>query len=396
MIAACPMRCWTYGFMDRLTTLFNTMADEISAIERGLLDEAVLRLERWQTYANGLVGWIEDPFEAATAKQWNKASQSDFERKIDEGEAAKQPPQGIRATVHHDDGAVDDAPDDAEKVSGGVQVLSTLAKVTGPYKVLAVNKTPLTVTPTMPAIRNALRSEFPHALLAIDLMLGDLRPGEPLWFRPLLLLGSPGCGKSRLIRRMAELTGAKIRRYDAAASSDNAFSGTPKRWASASPCFPLIAIADTKVANPILLVDELDKAPPGHWSGSLHTAMMPFLERETARAYLDICFEVEADLSHICYAMTANDDTRLPKPLKDRIRVIRVPSPGREQLEMLCVSIMKDLAVELNISASFLPPLAPDELSVIAKAWDTAGSLRQLQKIVRGTVTARDNTASRH
>jgi ATP-dependent Lon protease len=63
---------------------------------------------------------------------------------------------------------------------------------------------------------------------------------------------------------------------------------------------------------------------------------------------------------------------------------------------MLCASIMRDLAVELAIPASFMPALAPDELAVVSKAWGDAGSVRKLQKIVRGTVTARDQHASRH
>ena len=54
----------------------------------------------------------------------------------------------------------------------------------------------------MSEIRNALRAEFPHALAAIDMMLVDLRDDEPVAFRPFVLLGDAGCGKSRLVRRL--------------------------------------------------------------------------------------------------------------------------------------------------------------------------------------------------
>jgi ATP-dependent Lon protease len=96
------------------------------------------------------------------------------------------------------------------------------------------------------------------------------------------------------------------------------------------------------------------------------------------------------------YAMTANDVTKLPSPLRDRLRIIRVPSPGVEHISGLARSIMADLAVELNLPAPFLEPLAPDELAVVRRAWGDNGSVRKLQKIVRGTVTARDEHASRH
>jgi hypothetical protein len=57
---------------------------------------------------------------------------------------------------------------------------------------------------------------------------------------------------------------------------------------------------------------------------------------------------------------------------------------------------MKDLAVELNVPAAFMHPLAADELVVIARAWGDDGSVRRLQKIVSATVRARDQHASRH
>jgi ATP-dependent Lon protease len=98
----------------------------------------------------------------------------------------------------------------------------------------------------------------------------------------------------------------------------------------------------------------------------------------------------------VSYALTANDDAQLASPLRDRLRIIRVPSPGAEHLESLSRSILDDLAVEMNMPAAFLPDLAPDELSVVARMWGDDGSVRKLQKIIRGTVTARDENAVRH
>ena len=59
-------------------------------------------------------------------------------------------------------------------------------------------------------------------------------------------------------------------------------------------------------------------------------------------------------------------------------------------------SILKDLAAEMNVPAAFLTPLAPDELSVVTQASGANGSVRRLQKIIRGTVSARDQHAVRH
>jgi hypothetical protein len=404
MLAADTQAPWTYGFMDRLTDAFNEMACELTQIEEGLLFQATVRFERWQHVANGFPAAYEDTFKSVTDKGWNRAKERKQERdKGDRAAAAvaaasgwrKAPPPTIRELVTVDEGDVDDAQEVISEYAEGVQVLPTEFKAAGLYKSLSLALTPLALTPDLRGVRDELRAEFPHALSAIDLMLGDLRPGEPLRFRPFLLLGQPGCGKSRLVRRLCDLMGVRLRRFDGAGSSDNAFGGTPRRWTSASPCMPLQAVAEAKIANAVMLLDEVDKSGAGT-AGSLVQSLLPFLETETSQAYPDPCFEVECDLSRVNYALTANDDTRLPSPLRDRLRIIRVPSPTVEHIESLARSILADLALELNIPPAFLHDLAPDELAVVAKAWGENGSVRRLQKIVRGTVTARDHHASRH
>jgi hypothetical protein len=396
MIAADPKSAsWSYAFVTRMAETVFLLTGE-PGIQSPIYGDALRRMERWEAIRDGFPALGTDPFYAVTDAGWRT---SELERAKDQERrrerlAAEYVKKvgGLKPVVVTED----DAQDDAEEDFAGVKVISGSPKLSEPYKSLIGSRTLLHPALNIVSVRNALLAEFPHAGSAIDTMLVDLREDEPLRFRPFLLVGAPGSGKSRLIRRLAELLSAPIRRYDAAASADNAFGGTPKRWSTALACFPLTAIAETKVANPVVMIDELDKAAPGYWNGSLHTAMMPFLERETSKAYPDVGFEIEVDLSHVNYCATANDDSHLPKPLKDRLRVIKVPSPGIAQLPLLATSIMKDLAVELNVPASFLPPLAPDELAVIARAWGTNGSVRKLQKIVRGTVTARDASASRH
>jgi hypothetical protein len=384
MLSACPQQTWTYnGWIDRLTAAFNEMTDHVTQIEEGLLDRAVQRYQHWLDIAGGFPTRCDDPFAAVTEKQWGLAIGAQVQKEIADRAAAaavahvnsNPAPPSIRdlVTVVEDD--VEAVQELIGQCADGVQVLPPDARGMGLYRALAVTKTPLALTPDLLEVRDALRAEFPHAVSAIDLMLGDLRPGEPVRWRPFLLLGPAGSGKSRMVRRLCELMGkgVRLRRFDGAGSSDNAFGGTPKRWTSATPCAPLQAVAEARIANPVMLIDEVDKAGRGS-SGCLTDSLMPFLEAETARAYPDPCFEIEADLSFVNYVMTANDDTKLPSPLRDRLRIVRVPTPGIEHIESLARSIMADLAVEMNVPAAFLTPLAPDELAVVARMWSENGS----------------------
>jgi ATPase family associated with various cellular activities (AAA) len=406
MLAASPGQPWTYaGWIDRLTAAFNEMVDQLTPIEEGLLNEATERYQRWVHVAGGFPAATNDPFKAVTSKEWGRAEAAERDREKAARntaalEIAEQVAKDHRRSMIQELGSTPmDAAEAAQAPAGEsdtVVVLPAEFRGTGLYKGLCGENTHLSLAMRLREIRETLRNEFPHALAAIDMMLVDLRDDEPVAFRPFVLLGDAGCGKSRMVRRLAELLYMRLRRYDAAGSSDNAFAGTPKRWHSSTPCFPLQVVAEMGTANPMILIDEIDKAGVGFTAGNLGNALMPFLEKETSRAYPDPCLEVEADLSHVCYCMTANDVTKLPSPLRDRLRVIKVPSPGVEHIEALSRSIMADLAVEMAMPAAFLEPLAPDELAVVSKMWGDNGSVRKLQKIVRGTVTARDETAVRH
>lgn len=263
---------------------------------------------------------------------------------------------------------------------------------------------PLVVARNVAEIRSTLHAEFPHAMAAVDLLLRDLRDGKPVAMKPMILVGSPGSGKSRLVRRLGDLLLANsnidparmfVYRFDAAASADSHFGGTSKAWGNTEPSVPARAVAQSSLANPIVMIDEIDKASRTH-TGSLWNAITPFLERETASRYRDQSLDAQINLSAISFIATANDDTRLPAPLRDRFRVVRVPPPTLEHLPELAALVMRDLAAE-DEARTFDEPLADDELHVIGRAWARAGfSMRKLQKIIQATLEARDQHAPRH
>ena len=264
------------------------------------------------------------------------------------------------------------------------------------YKDLVDAALPLVVARDVAGIRAAMHLEFPHAVTAIDLLLRDLRDGQPAVFKPVILVGSPGAGKSRVVRRMADLTRVVVYRFDASSSTDGHFGGTSKGWGNTEPSVPMRAVAQSRTANPVVLVDEIEKSAGGGASGSLWSSLLAFLDRETAGRYRDQSLDAEVNLSAVSYVATANDVTRLPAPLRDRCRIIKVPDPGLQHLPQLAAQVMRDLGIEDEARSGDVP-LAGDELAVIGKAWAKAGfSMRKLQKIVTATLDARDNYAQRH
>ncbi|MGK7062866.1 AAA family ATPase [Bradyrhizobium sp. 1050_B9_N1_2] len=264
------------------------------------------------------------------------------------------------------------------------------------FKDLLDVRLPLVVARDLDAVRTSLMSEYPHATTAIDLVLRDLREGDPVRLKALLLTGPAGVGKSRLVRRLGDLLGIGVYRYDGSGASDNMFGGSPKAWGNTTPSAPARAINQMRIANPILMVDEADKSGTSSHNGRLWDALLPFLERETAARFRDVSLDAELNLSFISYIATANSIESLPAPLIDRFRIVKVPAPQLSELPLLAANILQELAVE-NGEQGFVSPLAHDELEVIARAWEAAGfSIRKLQKILEATVEARNATAVRH
>jgi ATP-dependent Lon protease len=265
------------------------------------------------------------------------------------------------------------------------------------FKDLVGAKLPLRLARDIGAVRTKLVAEYPHAVGAVDLVLRELREGEPVRLSPILLTGPAGTGKSRLVRRLfSDLLGVGVYRYDGGGAGDNMFGGSPKGWGNTVPSAPVRAVNLIRTANPVVLVEEIDKAGTSSKNGRLWDALLLHLDRETARTYRDVSLDAELDLSWISHIATANSVEELPAPLRDRYRIVKVPAPRLLDLPALAANVLRELAVE-NGEQGFAWPLATDEIEVIGRAWEKTGfSIRKLQRIVAGTIAARNATAVRH
>ncbi|MBY0260456.1 MAG: AAA family ATPase [Methylobacterium sp.] len=254
---------------------------------------------------------------------------------------------------------------------------------------------PLAPVPDLRALRGSLAFEFPYALNTIDRLLADLVGQTYVAFRPTVLVGPPGAGKSRLVARLARHLGIGLWRVDATHDSGAAIGGLDRRWANTEPAHPVLAIARHGVANPLILLDEIEKASTGTTHGRLWDGLLPMLERETASAYPDPAFQCAVDLSHVSWLCTANGVDPLPGPLLDRLRVIEMPGPTAADLEALLPPVLAGIAASRGLDPRFLPAPDGEELTLVRQAWP-GGSIRRLTRIVETVVAAREISSRRH
>ena len=205
----------------------------------------------------------------------------------------------------------------------------------GIYSVLE-RPLPLVQLPDADFVKQTLDIEFPWFEVVNEQIYRQIvvqqHSSVPAFkLRPLLIAGAPGVGKTSWVKRLAELCNVPFRSVMAGGGNDAMFlRGTPRGWASTRPGGVLQTMATELVANPIFLIDELDKASSDGRNGRIWDVLLQMLEPSTARVYLDECLQVPCDLSWVSWIATVNEIVQLPKPLLERFTVAVVQAPGAE------------------------------------------------------------------
>lgn len=239
----------------------------------------------------------------------------------------------------------------------------------------------------MQDVRQMLLDEWPHAGPVINRLLGKMRVGDPVRVRPLLLVGEPGTGKTSLLQAFAAFLELPYVVFGCASSSDNAFGGTPSRWNTAALSMPAELIRQKEIANPLVILDEIDKAASSPTNGALVDSLLPMLEPHTASEYFEHGVDGTFNLAHVNFVATANT-LSIPAPLKDRFTVIRMPDPGPEHVGSIARRIVEEIA-EKRGEEGMIAPLAPDEEDILRRTWKS-GSLRKLQRVVETMIDTRE------
>lgn len=208
-----------------------------------------------------------------------------------------------------------------------------------------------------------LKKEAPNlVVVAQDIQRAaglSLKAGEPMQFPPILLVGPPGIGKTNFAQRLGQIVGSGMHRVDMGATTGSmVISGNSSQWRGGKPGKVAQAMVNGKVANPVILVDEVDKASVGTEYDPLG-AFYSLLEPETAREFTDEFVDVPIDTSNVLWIATANDMSKIPGPILDRLEVYEIKAPTEQEMWVIIHGMYEGLLAQ-HKGWKFQPTLKPD------------------------------------
>lgn len=205
-----------------------------------------------------------------------------------------------------------------------------------------------------PWMAEPIRWLWEHQLLNLD------DPFKPVRFPPLLIVGPPGSGKTYLAQKLGELAGLTTARIDMSVRSA-AFDigGAEYTWRSASPGIPVRTLGNNTHANPLIILDEIDKAGTSSTGGDPVEALLPLLQPDMARSFSCPFLQGPVDLSWLSWFATANDMDRIPDPIRDRMKIFRVDAPRGDGLRAVVATALLPAGAD---------PVALDEICRLIEA----------------------------
>jgi ATP-dependent Lon protease len=232
-------------------------------------------------------------------------------------------------------------------------------------KMLRLGGQRFTVKPSALPEMDALFDELPNFTEVLEDVRKQLAlcvdSNDSVELPPMLLLGEPGIGKTHFARRLAQLLGTGFGFVPMSSLTAGwVLSGASSQWKNAKPGKVFDTFLNGDYANPVIVVDEMDKSS-GDGQYDPLGALYELLEAETATRFIDEFAEVPIDASGAVWLATANDPARIPEPLLSRLSVYEIEAPDAEGSARIAASIYAEMRGAHDWGRQF-----PETLSALA------------------------------
>ncbi|ROV91703.1 hypothetical protein VMCG_09252 [Cytospora schulzeri] len=196
----------------------------------------------------------------------------------------------------------------------------------------------------------------------------------------LCFVGPPGVGKTSIGKSIARALNRQYYRFSVGGLTDVAeIKGHRRTYVGALPGRVIQALKKCQTENPLILIDEIDKIGRGY-QGDPSSALLELLDPEQNSSFLDHYMDVPVDLSKVLFVCTANMTDTIPRPLLDRMEVIRLSGYVADEKMAIAEKYLSPAAKDLAGLKEADVKLSDEAIEELIKSYCRESGVRNLKK----------------